>query len=150
MARSSYELMRHMDGGLQGMREYKIAFATHSRAAAFVSPEQPVSSFEYLTTLPSEHTSAVRLAKCTESCSEKITGCMRSWWCSWNMLRNRRRSEGRAPMNLRKNWQSGKVARDHGRWPSSPRRRVSLPYRRKPNLALLHRSNGHCHRACSS
>ena len=41
--------------GLQGMHEYKIAFATHSRAAAFVSPEQPVSSFDYLTTLPSEH-----------------------------------------------------------------------------------------------
>ena len=27
----------------------------HSRAAAFVSPEQPVSSFDYLTTLPSEN-----------------------------------------------------------------------------------------------
>ena len=41
--------------GLQGMREYRIAFATHSRAAAFVSPEQPVNSFESLATLPSEH-----------------------------------------------------------------------------------------------
>ena len=40
--------------GLQGMREYKIGFATHSRAAAFVSPEQPVHSFESLATLPSE------------------------------------------------------------------------------------------------
>ena len=34
--------------GLQAMHEYKIAFATHSRAAAFVSPEQPVHSFESL------------------------------------------------------------------------------------------------------
>ena len=41
--------------GLQGMREYKIAFAAHSRAAAFVSPDQPVYSFESLATLPSEH-----------------------------------------------------------------------------------------------
>ena len=41
--------------GLQGMHEYKIAFATHSRAAAFVSPEQPVSNFEYLATLPSDY-----------------------------------------------------------------------------------------------
>ena len=41
--------------GLQGMHEYKIGFATHSRAAAFVSPEQPVHSFESLATLPSEH-----------------------------------------------------------------------------------------------
>ena len=41
--------------GLQGMHEYKIALAAHSRAAAFVSPEQPVSSFESLITLPSEH-----------------------------------------------------------------------------------------------
>ena len=31
------------------MREYKIPFATHSRAAAFVSPGQPASSFECLT-----------------------------------------------------------------------------------------------------
>ena len=37
------------------MREYIIAFATHSRAAAFVSPEQPASSFEYLATLPSDY-----------------------------------------------------------------------------------------------
>ena len=41
--------------GLQGMHDYKIAFATQTRAAAFVSLEQPVSSFEYLTTLPSEN-----------------------------------------------------------------------------------------------
>ena len=41
--------------GLQGMHEYKIAFTAHSRAAAFVSPEQPVHSFESLATLPSEH-----------------------------------------------------------------------------------------------
>ena len=40
--------------GLQGMHEYKIAFAPHSRAAAFVSPEQPVQSFESLAMLPSE------------------------------------------------------------------------------------------------
>ena len=44
---------------LQGMHEQKIAFATRSRAAAFVSPEQPVSSFESISTLPSEH---IRLA----------------------------------------------------------------------------------------
>ena len=41
--------------GLQGMHEHKIAFAPHSRAAAFVSPEQPVQSFESLAMLPSEH-----------------------------------------------------------------------------------------------
>ena len=41
--------------GLQGMHEYKIAFAARSRAAAFVSPEQPVHSFESLATLHSEH-----------------------------------------------------------------------------------------------
>ena len=41
--------------GLQGMHEYKIAFTARSRAAAFVSPEQPVHSFESLATLPSEH-----------------------------------------------------------------------------------------------
>ena len=40
--------------GLQGMHEYKIAFASHSRAAAFVSPDQPVQSFESLAMLPSE------------------------------------------------------------------------------------------------
>ena len=40
--------------GLQGMHEYKIAFAPNSRAAAFVSPEQPVQSFESLAALPSE------------------------------------------------------------------------------------------------
>ena len=40
--------------GLQGMREYKIAFAPNSRAAAFVSPEQPAQKFESLATLPSE------------------------------------------------------------------------------------------------
>ena len=40
--------------GLQGMHEYKIAFAPHSRAAAFVSPEQPVQCFESLAMLPSE------------------------------------------------------------------------------------------------
>ena len=37
------------------MHEYKIAFTAHSRAAAFVSPEQPVHSLESLATLPSEH-----------------------------------------------------------------------------------------------
>ena len=40
--------------GLQGMHEYKIALAPHSRAAAFVSPEQPVQCFESLAMLPSE------------------------------------------------------------------------------------------------
>ena len=40
--------------GLQGMHEYKIAFAPNSRAAAFVSPEQPAQNFESLATLPSE------------------------------------------------------------------------------------------------
>ena len=40
--------------GLQGMHEYKITFAAHSRAAAFVFPEQQNCSFEHLTTLPSE------------------------------------------------------------------------------------------------
>ena len=40
--------------GLQGMHEYKIAFTPNSRAAAFVSPEQPTQSFESLATLPSE------------------------------------------------------------------------------------------------
>ena len=40
--------------GLQGMREYKIAFAAHSRAAAFVSPDQPMYNFESLATLPSD------------------------------------------------------------------------------------------------
>ena len=40
--------------GLQGMHEYKIAFAPNSRAAAFVSPEQPIQSFEPLAALPSE------------------------------------------------------------------------------------------------
>ena len=38
----------------KGMHEYKIAFAAHSRVAAFVSPEQQNCSFEHLTTLPSE------------------------------------------------------------------------------------------------
>ena len=55
---SSEESMIHVTPiaqGLQGMHEYKIAFASHSRAAAFVSPEQPVHSFESLATLPSEH-----------------------------------------------------------------------------------------------
>ena len=33
---------------LQGMHEYKIAFAAHSRAAAFVSPELQNCSFEHL------------------------------------------------------------------------------------------------------
>ena len=33
----------------------KVAFATHSRAAAFVPPEQSAHSFESLATLPSEH-----------------------------------------------------------------------------------------------
>ena len=36
------------------MHEYKIAFTPNSRAAAFVSPEQPTQSFESLATLPSE------------------------------------------------------------------------------------------------
>ena len=36
------------------MHEYKIAFASHSRAAAFVSPDQPVQNFESLAMLPSE------------------------------------------------------------------------------------------------
>ena len=36
------------------MREYKTAFASNSRAAAFVSPEQPNQSFESLAALPSE------------------------------------------------------------------------------------------------
>ena len=40
--------------GLQGMHEYKIAFAAHSRAAAFVSPDQPMYNFESLATLPSD------------------------------------------------------------------------------------------------
>ena len=40
--------------GLQGMREYKIAFTHNSRAAAFVSPEQPVQNFDSLATLSSE------------------------------------------------------------------------------------------------
>ena len=40
--------------GLQGMREYKTAFAAHSRAAAFVSPDQPMYNFESLATLPSD------------------------------------------------------------------------------------------------
>ena len=39
---------------LQGMHEHKIAFAPHSRAAVFVSPEQPAQSFESLAMLPSE------------------------------------------------------------------------------------------------
>ena len=40
--------------GLQGMHEYKIAFAAHSRAAAFCSPELQNCRFEHLTSLPSE------------------------------------------------------------------------------------------------
>ena len=40
--------------GLQGMREYKIAFSPNSRAAAFVSPEQTAQDFESLAMLPSE------------------------------------------------------------------------------------------------
>ena len=36
------------------MHEYKTAFAPNSRAAAFVSPEQPIQSFESLAALPSE------------------------------------------------------------------------------------------------
>ena len=40
--------------GLQGMHEYKIAFPHNSRAAAFVSPEQPVQNFDSLATLSSE------------------------------------------------------------------------------------------------
>ena len=40
--------------GLQGMHEYKITFAAHSRVAAFVSPEMQDCSFEHLTTLPLE------------------------------------------------------------------------------------------------
>ena len=40
--------------GLQGMHEYKIAFTHNSRAAAFVSPEQPVQNFDSLATLSSE------------------------------------------------------------------------------------------------
>ena len=40
--------------GLQGMREYKIAFTHNSRAAAFVSPEQPAQNFDSLATLSSE------------------------------------------------------------------------------------------------
>ena len=55
---SSEESMIHVTPiaqGLQGMHEYKIAFTPHSRAAAFVSPEQPVHSFESLATLPSEY-----------------------------------------------------------------------------------------------
>ena len=47
-------LSRLLPKGLQGMHEYKIAFASHSRAAAFVSPDQPVQSFESLAMRPSE------------------------------------------------------------------------------------------------
>ena len=40
--------------GLQGMHEYKIIFPSHSRAAAFVSPDQAACSWEALAALPSE------------------------------------------------------------------------------------------------
>ena len=41
--------------GLQGMHEYRIGFPSHSRVAAFVSPDQEVCSWETLAALPSEH-----------------------------------------------------------------------------------------------
>ena len=40
--------------GLQSMHECKIAFAAHSRAAAFCSPDLQNYTFEQLTSLPSE------------------------------------------------------------------------------------------------
>ena len=44
-----------MAQGLRGMHEYKIAFSSLSRAAAFVAPEQPVCSWDMLAALPSDH-----------------------------------------------------------------------------------------------
>ena len=91
--------------GLQGMHEYKIAFATHSRA----SPEQRVSSFEYLTTLPSEN---IHIG-CQVGKVYRIV--LREDHRVYALLVVLLEYVTQPKKKSRQNWLSGKVARDHGR-----------------------------------
>ena len=59
------------------MKKKLIAFTAHSRAAAFVSPEQPVHSFESLATLPSEYIHS-QVGGYTDWYSGKIAKSLRS------------------------------------------------------------------------
>ena len=84
--------------GLQGMHEYKIAFPHNSRAAAFVSPEQPVQNFDSLATLSSEQIHiGSQVGGYTGLFLEKAARSSRSWLCCLNMSLNPRRGLSRAP-----------------------------------------------------
>ena len=65
--------------GLQGMHDCKIAFAAHSRAAAFVSPDQPAYSFESLATLPSVRIYSTEERRLHTTCLETAKKAMESF-----------------------------------------------------------------------
>ena len=142
---SREESMVHVAQGLQGMREYRIAFATHSRAAAFVSPEQPVHSFESLATLPSEHihigSQVGRVYRMVLREDHRVFALLMVLleYVTQPKKKSRQGSnESKEELAV-----IGRVAQGHGRWLSFPPRRLLLPCQRKLNLVLTHRSNGH-------